>query len=136
KSAAEARAMRVLREGDGITFNRDRLLFDARAKALSLVDGYAPPPKPEFRLPGAAGRTGMRMAAQGLRAQGLATDHDLVVADRLATVLSGGDADTVDSVSEDEMLKLERREFLALIRTGPTLDRIEHTLATGKPLRN
>ncbi len=136
RSAAEARAMRVLREGDGITFNRDRLLFDARAKALSLVDGYAPPLKPEFRLPGAAGRTGMSMAAQGFRAQGLATDHDLVVADRLATVLSGGDADAVDIVSEDEMLKLERREFLALIRTGPTLDRIEHTLATGKPLRN
>ena len=136
KSAAEARAMRVLREGDGITFNRDRLLFDAKARALSLVDGYAPPLKPEFRLPGAAGRAGMTMAAQGFRAQGLATDHDMVVAGRLATVLSGGDADPVDAVSEDDMLKLERREFLALIKTAPTLERIEHTLTTGKPLRN
>jgi 3-hydroxyacyl-CoA dehydrogenase len=136
KSAAEARTMRVLREGDGITFNRDRLLFDARARALALADGYAPPPKPEYRLPGAAGRTSMGMAASSFHAQGLATRHDLVVADRLATVLSGGDADLVDVVSEDQMLKLERREFLALIRTGPTLDRIEHTLATGKPLRN
>ncbi len=136
KSAAEARAMRVLREGDAVTFNRDRLLFDARAKALALIEGYAPPPKPEFRLPGPSGRTGMAMAAQGYHAQGLATDHDMVVADRLATVLSGGDADIVETVTEDDMLKLERREFLALIRTGPTLDRIEHTLATGKPLRN
>lgn len=136
RSAAEARAMRVLREGDGITFNRDRLLFDAKARALALVEGYAPPAKPEFRLPGAAGRTGLMMAARGIRAQGLATDHDMVVADRLATVLSGGDADVVDVVGEDEMLRLERREFLALIRTRPTLERIEHTLTTGKPLRN
>ena len=136
KSAAEARAMMILRERDGITFNRDRLLFDAKARALALVEGYAPPPKPEFRLPGAAGRAGMTMAAQGFRAQGLATDHDMVVAGRLATVLSGGDADVVDVVSEDELLKLERREFMALIRTGPTLERIEHTLTTGKPLRN
>ena len=136
KSAAEARAMMILRAGDGITFNRDRLLFDAKAKALALVEGYAPPPKPEFRLPGAAGRTGLMLAAQGYRAQGLATDHDMVVTGRLATVLSGGDADVVDVVGEDTMLKLERREFLALIRTLPTLERIEHTLATGKPLRN
>ena len=136
KSAAEARAMRILREGDGITFNRDRLLFDARARARAMVDGYAPPPKPEFRLPGASGRLAMTMAAEGFRAQGLATAHDMVVAGRLATVLSGGDADPVDVVTEAEMLKLERREFLALIRTGPTLERIEHTLATGKPLRN
>ena len=136
KSAAEARAMMILRDNDGITFNRDRLLFDAKAKALALVEGYAPPPKPEFRLPGAAGRTGMMLAAQSFRSLGLATDHDLVVAGRLATVLSGGEADVTEVTSEDDLLKLERREFLALIRTGPTLERIEHTLTTGKPLRN
>ena len=136
KSAAEARTMMVLREGDGITFNRDRLLADAKAKALASVEGYAPPPKPEFRLPGPAGRAGLTLAAQGFRARGLATDHDMVVAGGLATVLSGGDADPVDVVTEDDLLKLERRAFLALIRTAPTLERIEHTLATGKPLRN
>ena len=136
KSAAEARAMRILREGDGITFNRDRLLFDARKKALAMVDGYAPPQKPEFRLPGASGRAAFRLAAEGFAKQGLASRHDLVVADGLATVLTGGDADPVDIVSEADLLALERREFLALIRKGPTLDRIEHTLATGKPLRN
>ncbi len=136
KSAAEARASRVLRERDGITFNRDRLLFDARARALALVEGYAPPPRPEFRLPGPSGRAGMALAARGFRAQGLATDHDLTVADRLATVLSGGDADPLDVLGEDDLLALERGAFLALIRTRPTLERIEHTLTTGKPLRN
>ena len=136
KSAAEARASRVLRERDGITFNRDRLLFDARARALALVEGYAPPPRPEFRLPGPSGRAGMALAARSFRAQGLATDHDLAVADGLATVLSGGDADPLDTLGEDDLLALERSAFLALIRTGPTLERIEHTLTTGKPLRN
>jgi len=136
KSAAEARTMRVLRDEDGITFNRDRLLFDARARALAMVEGYRPPAKPEFRLPGASGRAGMGIAAQGFRAQGLATDHDIAVADGLAAVLSGGDADPVDVLGEDALLALERREFLRLIRTLPTLERIEHTLTTGKPLRN
>ena len=136
KSAAEARSIGVLRERDGITFNRDRLLFAARARALAMVDGYAPPPKPEFRLPGASGRLAMTLAAEGFRAQGLASAHDMAVAGALATVLSGGDADPVDIVTEADLLKLERRAFLALIRTGPTLERIEHTLATGKPLRN
>ena len=56
-SAAEARALNILRPDDGITFNRDRLLADAKARALAMVEGYAPPAKPEFRLPGAAGRT-------------------------------------------------------------------------------
>ena len=136
KSAAEARAMRILREGDGITFNRDRLLFAARARALAMVEGYAPPAEPAFRLPGPAGRLALTLAAEGYRALGLASAHDMTVAGRLATVLSGGEADPVDTVSEAEMLKLERREFLALIRTVPTLERIEHTLETGKPLRN
>ena len=136
RSAAEARAMRILREGDGITFNRDRLLFEARARALALAPGYAPPARPEFRLPGASGRLAMTLAAEAFRAQGLASAHDMVVAGRLATVLSSGDADPIDVVTEADLLKLERREFLALIRTGPTLERIEHTLATGKPLRN
>ncbi len=128
--------MRVLRDEDGVTFNRDRLLFDARARALAMVEGYRPTAKPEFRLPGASGRAGMGIAAQGFRAQGLATDHDITVADGLAAVLSGGDADPVDVLGEDALLALERREFLRLIRTLPTLERIEHTLTTGKPLRN
>ena len=51
-------------------------------------------------------------------------------------MLTGGDADYVDPVSEKDLLALERKSFMRLIRTGPTLDRIQHTLETGKPLRN
>jgi 3-hydroxyacyl-CoA dehydrogenase len=78
----------------------------------------------------------LNAAAQGFHRRGLATDHDLVVADALAEVLCGGDTDIVDIVSEHQMLELERKAFMRLARTGLTLARIEHTLETGKPLRN
>jgi 3-hydroxyacyl-CoA dehydrogenase len=137
KSAADAREKKYLRETDGITMNRTRLLADAKARALSLVDGYTPPTPPEFKQPaGPSGAYALRMAAEGFRARGIATGHDVTVASALADVLTGGDADLVDTLSEQQMLDLERAAFLRLIRTGPTLARIEHTLETGKPLRN
>lgn len=136
KSAHEARGHKFLRDTDGISMNRDRLLADAKARALAMVDGYAPPTPPEFKLPGASGRFGLNMAAQGFAKRGLATPHDLVVADALAEVLTGGPADLIDIVTEQQLLDLERAAFMRLARTGPTLARIEHTLETGKPLRN
>ncbi len=136
KSAAEAVEKKFLRETDGITMNRDRLLADAKARALSMADGYKPPEPPEFRLPGPSGKVGMTMAAQAMRKRGLATAHDMVVAEALADVLSGGEADITDVVSEQRMLDLERAAFVRLVRTPATLARIEHTLETGKPLRN
>ena len=101
-----------------------------------MVEGYTPPKPPEFVLPGPSGRAGLNAAAEGFHRRGLATDHDLVVADALAEVLSGGDTDIIDTVTEQQMLDLERRAFMRLARTAPTLARIEHTLETGKPLRN
>jgi 3-hydroxyacyl-CoA dehydrogenase len=136
KSAHQAMEKKFLRPTDGISMNRDRLLADAKQRALSLVDGYAPPEPPEFVLPGASGRVGLNAAAAGFHRRGLATDHDLVVADALAEVLCGGDTDIIDTLTEQQMLDLERRAFMRLARTGPTLARIEHTLETGRPLRN
>ena len=136
KSAAEARELMFLRPTDRITMNRDRLLFDAKARALEMAETYAPPQKPEFHLPGEAGRMAMQDVVAGFRKQGIATPHDEVVADQLATVLSGGEADLIDVVSEDRMMELERAAFARLIRTPGTLARVEHMLETGKPLRN
>ncbi len=137
KSAAEARENGILREADGITMNRDRLLADAKARALALADGYRPPAPHEFKLlPGASGALGMRLAAEAFQRRGLATAHDVTVATHLAYVLSGGDADPVDTVPETRILELERQAFMALLHTAPTLARIEHTLETGRPLRN
>ncbi|HKT85238.1 MAG TPA: 3-hydroxyacyl-CoA dehydrogenase NAD-binding domain-containing protein [Novosphingobium sp.] len=136
KSAAEAKELLFLRPGDGITMNRDRLLHDAKHKALSLVEGYAPPQPPEFKLTGESGRVALDMAAQAFRKRGLATEYDMVVSDALATLLSGGEADLVDTVTEQELLKLERETFMRLVREPRSIARVEHMLETGKPLRN
>ncbi|WP_068079942.1 3-hydroxyacyl-CoA dehydrogenase/enoyl-CoA hydratase family protein [Novosphingobium rosa] len=136
KSAANAKEVGYLRASDGITMNRDRLLADAKAKALALAEGYQPPVPPVFRLPGAGGKAALDLAVQGFRARGLATPYDEVVAGRLAHVLSGGEADLVDTVTEEQLLELERGQFVALVRDPRTLARIETMLATGKPLRN
>ncbi len=136
KSAADAKELGFLRPTDGVTMNRDRLLADAKAKALALVEGYAPPAPPEFRLPGASGRTALDMAVKGFQARGLATDYDGVVSGMLADVLTGGDADLVDTLSEKDILALERKAFMKLVRDPRTQARVEHMLETGKPLRN
>ncbi|MDE2302163.1 MAG: 3-hydroxyacyl-CoA dehydrogenase [Sphingomonadales bacterium] len=136
KSAAEAKALLFLRPGDGISMNRDRLLFDARARALALAEGYTPPARPEFRLPGESGRVALGMAAQGFHKRGLATDYDMVVSDALATVLSGGGADPAETVSEEQLLTLERETFMRLLHEPRSIARVEHMLETGKPLRN
>ncbi|TZG27368.1 3-hydroxyacyl-CoA dehydrogenase/enoyl-CoA hydratase family protein [Sphingomonas montanisoli] len=136
KSAAEAKELMFLRKGDGITMNRDRLLADAKAKALSLVDGYAAPTPPEFRLPGVGGRTALNLAVHGFHKTGMATDYDVVVSDTLAEILTGGEADLVDVVSEQQLLELERKAFLARVRDPRTQARVETMLETGKPLRN
>lgn len=136
KSAAQAKEMLFLRPEDGITMNRDRLLFDAKQKALALAEGYEPPEAPHFQLPGESGHVALRMAADGFHKRGLATDYDLVVSDALAAVLSGGEADLVDSVSEQDLLKLERDTFMKLVREPRSVARVEHMLETGKPLRN
>lgn len=136
KSAANAQELLFLREGDGITMNRYRLLADAKARALRMAENYAPPKPVEFKLPGAAGKLAFDLAAEGFHRRGLATDHDLVVSAELAGVLSGGPADPIDVVTEDQLLDLERGAFLRLMKTPGTLARIEHMLVTGKPLRN
>ena len=136
KSAAEAKEHLFLRESDGITMNRDRLLADAKARALSMVDGYTPPEPPVFKLPGESGRVGLGMAVKDFQKKGAATAYDGVVADRLAEVLTGGEADLIDTVTEEQLLKLERKAFLASVKDPRTQARVEHMLTTGKPLRN
>jgi 3-hydroxyacyl-CoA dehydrogenase len=137
KSAFEAQEMLLLREGDGITMNRDRLLADAKAKALKLAKRYKPPQAlKEIRLPGPTAKVALELALEGFRRQGKATPHDVVVSQLLAAVLSGGKTDITESLGEDDLTKLERQAFMTLVRSEGTLARIEHMLETGKPLRN
>jgi 3-hydroxyacyl-CoA dehydrogenase len=136
KSAAHAKELLFLRPDDGITMNRGRLLADAKARALQLADNYEPPRPPALKLPGVAGKLALTMAVDAFHRRGAATDHDVVVGDALADVLSGGAADLVDTVNEDQLLALERAAFARLMKTPATLARIEHLLVTRKPLRN
>ncbi|MCH8237150.1 MAG: 3-hydroxyacyl-CoA dehydrogenase, partial [Proteobacteria bacterium] len=136
KSAAEARDLLILRPDDAITMNRDRLLADAKAKALALAENYSAPEKPEISLPGKTARAAMSMAIDGFRLSGKATPHDVTVGKALAGVLSGGDTDITGTVSEDGLLALERDAFVALSRTPESIARVSHMLKTGKPLRN
>lgn len=136
RSAALAKDLGYLRKDDGITMNRDRLLADAKQKALSLVEGYQPPEKPIFRLPGAAGRVAFNGAVADFAKKGVATPYDVVVAGRLANIVTGGEADLIDEVSENQLLKLERAAFMESVKDARTQARVEHMLETGKPLRN
>lgn len=136
KSAAEARENLILRDADQIAMNRDRLLFDAKQKALALVDGYKPPEPVDVTLPGSSGKAALDLAVQSFAALGKATKHDLVVSGALANILSGGPTDVTETLTEDRLLELERENFMSLIRHPDTLARIEHMLETGKPLRN
>jgi 3-hydroxyacyl-CoA dehydrogenase len=136
KSAAEAREMLVLRPSDRVTMNRYRLLADAKRRALELAADYKAPEPREIVLPGPSGRVALNQAVAGFAKLGMATTHDVVVSGELATVLTGGDTDIIDTVKEGKILDLERESFMRLLRTPGTLARIEHMLETGKPLRN
>ena len=136
RSAREAQKLLFLRDADGITMNRDRLLLDAKERALALAEGYAPPEKPEASLPGPTARIALEMAVDGFVANGKATAHDSEVTKALAWIVSGGDTDIVETVTEKDLLALERQAQMRLVKTSATLDRLEQMLETGKPLRN
>ena len=137
KSAQKAVDIGYFRYTDGITMNRDRLLYDAKQRALSMVENYTPPEKQtDVRLGGEGAKMALDLAVSDLRKSGKATPYDVVVSDHLATVLSGGGKDYTETLSEDDFLKLELQEFMKLLRNDGTLERIESMLSTGKPLRN
>jgi 3-hydroxyacyl-CoA dehydrogenase len=136
RSADQAKDLLFLRPGDGITMNRDRLLADAKAKALSLAAGYVPPEKPRVSLPGKTALAALSLAVDGLRRTGKATPHDVVVGKQLAAVTSGGDTDMTETLGEDDLLALEREAIVRLARHPASVARVAHMLKTGKPLRN
>ncbi len=135
-SAFEARNFRILDARDGITMNRDRVLYDAKQLALRLCENYAVTAPPAYHLPGPTGQAALDMGVHQLRLKGQASEYDTEIAKHLARVLSGGDTDLVDEIGENDILGLERQAFMHLIRQPKTLARLEHMLDTGKPLRN
>ncbi len=137
-SAYEARELRMLRPSDGITMNRDRVLHDAKERAIALAEsGFRPPlPITDIPAPGESVLAALRLGIYMLRQGEYASDHDVTVASHLAEVLCGGNITPGTSVSEQYLLDLEREHFLSLCGQRKTQERIAHTLKTGKPLRN
>jgi len=136
RSAAQAFTYGYLRDGDRVTANRDRLLADAKARALELVENYKAPEPQEIKLPGKTARIALMMAVRGLAKTRKATPHDLTVVNQLGIVLTGGKTDSTDAVSEDDLSTLERNALMTLVKNPLTIARMEHMLETGKPLRN
>ena len=136
-SAEDARQMGLLAATDGVTLNRDRLLGEAKALALSLVPRFVPRrPQNDVTVQGENAYALLKMGAWLARQGGYITDYDRVVAEKLAHVLSGGRLTGEQNVSEQYLLDLEREAFLSLCGDARTQARMAHTLKTGKPLRN
>ena len=135
-SAQEAKSLKFLNSNDGITMNRSRLLHDAKQKCLDLIKDYKAPLPNEHSLAGPSGKATLDLAVKDLEKAGHATSHDVTVTDYLAYILTGGDTDPTETVSDDKILEMEKEGIMALMKIEKTMDRIESMLTTGKPLRN
>ncbi|MGA3294121.1 MAG: 3-hydroxyacyl-CoA dehydrogenase NAD-binding domain-containing protein [Candidatus Acidiferrales bacterium] len=136
-SAEEARSLGYLRPSDLIAMNRDRQVADAKQTALALVRaGYHPPAPAEVRVLGEEFLAAAKLAIHMLIRGEYATEHDGVVARKLAYVMAGGGITAAQAVPEQYILDLEREAFVSLCGERKTQERIAHTLKTGKPLRN
>ncbi len=136
RSADDVKDMKILGAGSRISMNRARLLPDAKQLCMLMADSYIAPELAAISLPGATAKAALLMGLEQFVATGKATPHDVVVCTQLAYVLSGGNTDITDTITEQQLLDLEHEAFMELIKTKGTLDRIEYMLANGKPLRN
>lgn len=138
-SAAEARNLGYLNTADSVSMNRDRQIAEAKLLALDLVRLGAKPGKPREDIP-VLGQSAFAKLKLGLHLNhraGFLSEHDVVVGTQLARVLTGGGEFTApQTVSEQYLLELEREAFVSLCGQKKTVERIQHTLKTGKPLRN
>jgi len=136
-SAAEAQQLGFLHRVDQVSMNPERLIGDAKAFALSLSRDYAPgSPRKDIKVLGESGYSLLKLGAWSARQGGYISDYDLMIADRLATILCGGRLTGEHLVSEQYLLDLEREAFLSLCGNPKTQERMQYMLKTGKPLRN
>jgi len=137
-SAHEARALGFLTASDRISMNRERVLSDAKARALELVRaGYEPPvPRTDIPAPGESLLAALKMGVHLMRQGDYITDYEVKLGGKIAEVLCGGNVNPGTPVSEQYILDLEREGFKSLCGEKKTQERIQYTLKTGKTLRN
>jgi len=137
-SAADARRIGYLRDEDNVTMNRDRLLEDAKRDVLAMARAGYQPPSPLDRIP-VGGPDTLAMLSLGVHLAhraGRISDHDALIGRLIARVLSGGSVAHRTTVTEQQLLDLEREAFLKLCGERKTLERMSYTLKSGKTLRN
>ena len=136
-SAADARSNGFLKPTDRIVFNRDHLIGEAKKEVLKMVDErYAPPVKRKIRVVGEAAQGMANTQIADMQRAKFISEYDAFALRRIAFVMSGGDVRVNSKIQEDAILTLEREAFIDLLKQEKTLARIDHTLKTGKPLRN
>ncbi|PIR12493.1 MAG: 3-hydroxyacyl-CoA dehydrogenase, partial [Flavobacteriales bacterium CG11_big_fil_rev_8_21_14_0_20_35_7] len=137
-SAYEAFDVNILQKGkDIVVVNRDRQLATAKRYAIQMVEnGYTRPIKQQVKVLGKQA-LGMFLVGTDAMEKGFyISEHDKKIGNKIAYVMSGGDLSEPTYVSEQYLLDIEREAFLSLLTERKTLERIEYTLKTGKPLRN
>ena len=137
-SAHEARGLGFLSSSDRITMNRERVLSDAKARALELVRaGYEPPVmRTDIPAPGESIFATLKLGVHMMRQADFISDHEKKLGTKIAEVLCGGNITPGTPVSEQYLLDLEREAFKSLCGEKKTQERIQFTLKTGKTLRN
>ncbi len=137
-SAHEAYNQWILKEGrDLIIVNKDRVIAEAKKEVLRMAElGYTRPIEKQITALGRTALGGLYAGSYAFNLGRYATDHDRLIADKLAYVMAGGDLTGVQKVSEQYMLDLERQAFLSLLGEKKTLERIQSIVTKGKPLRN
>jgi 3-hydroxyacyl-CoA dehydrogenase len=137
-SAHEAHGLGFLSSSDQITMNRERVLSDAKARALQLASaGYEPPVmRTDIPAPGENILAALKMGVYLMRQGGYISDHEQKLATKIAEVLCGGNITPGTPISEQYVLDLEREAFKSLCGEKKTQERIQFTLKTGKTLRN
>ena len=136
-SADELFKMNYMREGDSVTMNLDHLIQDAKQKVLALATNYRPKSKRvNLPAPGRSVAASIQSQLWNMVQGGFATEYEYVLGSAVARVITGGDVAAGTLITEDWLLELEMQEFLKLTGNRKTFERIQHTLKTGKPLRN
>jgi 3-hydroxyacyl-CoA dehydrogenase len=136
-SGDEARDTNFLSHADGVSVNGDHLLYDAKQAALALFErGYKAPIRKKVPVVGETGYGTLLLGAQSMYQSGFISEHDLLIAKKLAYVIAGGKVPFGTEVDEQYLLDLEREAFLSLIAQPKSQQRMQHMLVKGKPLRN
>jgi 3-hydroxyacyl-CoA dehydrogenase len=136
-SAAELWSLGYLRHGDSVTLGADALVHDAKQKALALAVNYRPArPATDLEAPGRSVAASLGTQLWNMRMGGFVTEYEEKLGRTIARVITGGDVPAGTPVTEQWFLDLEREAFLSLCGERKTLERIQHMLKKGKPLRN